>query len=146
MQANKVLIISMLCLCLLGCGGPENNESHEPPVIIKKVPGSPFNHVILTNESANRIGIKIVPLQIIFKPDTPQKVSIPYSAIIYGLHGETWVYIGIKSLVFVRMPVVIDHIEGNFAILASAPVGNYNIVSVGATELYGSEYIGNIQP
>ncbi len=122
---------------LAACESHQDDNTNTPsPVTLTKVAGSPFNTVTLSQEAAHRIGIQL----------TPMTNQIPYSAIIYGLHGETWVYKLVKPLTFVRMPVVIDHITGQVAVLSSAPPPNTQIVSIGATELYGSEYIGNIEP
>lgn len=72
--------------------------------------------------------------------------QIPYSAIIYGIHGETWIYTLIKPLTFMRAKVVVDHIDGDRAVLSEGPRANTAVVSVGASELYGAEYLGNIEP
>lgn len=169
------MLISSFFSLLAGCENrEEKNELNQPPATLVKVPGSQFNHVILSQEAADRIGIELVPLKelprqssntslpILSAPSTqqvsgsstqqvPQSVTamakqIPYSAIIYGLHGETWVYTLIKPLTFMRTPVVIDHIDGDLVVLSEGPMPNTQIVSVGATELYGAEYIGNIEP
>lgn len=166
MRATKLWMFSMVlgfCMLLLGCGGNNHEEPSKPPAILEKVPGTTFNRVILTKESVDRIGLQTVPLQLFTQPivmqtgipnptqtapiqNASQKFTVPYSAIIYGLQGESWVYIQIKPLVFMRFAVAIDHIEGDAAILTTAPPLNTQVVSVGASELYGSEYIGNIEP
>lgn len=168
-----VLFIIWFCLCMFsGCNQhKENDEAPEPSVTLSKVPNSTFNYVTLSQTALDRIGIELVPVkeyrtqanialpntqQTTATPITQQPTSlssmqqsakqVPYSAIIYGINGETWVYILVKSLTFVRAPVVIDHVTNDLAILSSGPPLNTLVVSIGATELYGSEYIGNIEP
>ncbi len=68
----------------------------------------------------------------------PRKV-VPYSAVLYDLHGETWVYTSPEPLVFVRHPVRIDYIEGELAVLSEGPPSDTEVVTVGAGELFGAE-------
>lgn len=68
-----------------------------------------------------------------------QRLVIPYAAVIYGLHGETWVYTNPSGLTYVRQPVEIDYIEGDLAVLSEGPSAGVQIVTVGASELFGAE-------
>lgn len=68
-----------------------------------------------------------------------QSRVVPYAAVIYGLRGETWVYTNPEPLVFVRVPIVIDYIEGDFAVLTEGPEAGTTVVTVGASELFGAE-------
>jgi hypothetical protein len=141
---KHIILLGMFFLLVIGCDRHNQvTDKEEKPVVIKKVAGSEFDHVILTQESVKRIGLETTAVKII--SSTPPKFAIPYSAIIYGLQGETWVYIVVKPLEFVRTPVEIDHIENGVVILTKPPPIPGEIVSVGASELFGSEYIGNIQ-
>lgn len=173
MQGKLWIIASLsaLALALTGCEHPQE-VSEKPPATVVPIPGSDLNEVVLSQEAYDRVGIELVSLKEAVKttsqatipsasatvtaavtsttPQTsPSAINIkevPYSAIIYGLHGETWVYTQIKPLTFVRTPVVIERIEGNIAMLSSGPTVDTQVVSVGASQLYGSEYIGNIEP
>ena len=69
---------------------------------------------------------------------TPGKV-IPYAAVIYDLHGETWVYTSPEPLVFVRHPIVVEYIEDDRAVLSEGPAAGTAVVIVGAAELFGVE-------
>jgi multidrug efflux system membrane fusion protein len=69
----------------------------------------------------------------------PQKV-VPYSSVIYDLHGDTWTYTSPESLTFVRHAISIDYIEGDVAILKDGPPSGATIVIVGAAELFGTEF------
>lgn len=70
--------------------------------------------------------------------DVPRKVA-PYAAVLYGVHGETWVYTNPEPLVFVRQPILIDYIEDDLAILSDGPEAGTDVVTVGAAELFGAE-------
>ena len=50
-----------------------------------------------------------------------QRAVIPYSAIIYGLNGETWIYTNPEPLTFIRQPVTVDYNEGGRVILSDGP-------------------------
>jgi hypothetical protein len=68
----------------------------------------------------------------------PVKV-VPYAALIYGVHGETWVYTNPELLVYVREPVVVDYIEGDQAVLTEGPPAGTLVVTAGGAELFGAE-------
>jgi hypothetical protein len=70
--------------------------------------------------------------------ETPHKV-VPYEAVLYGVQGETWVYSNPEPLVYVREPIVIDFIEGDLAFLSEGPQVGTAVVTVGASELFGTE-------
>jgi hypothetical protein len=70
--------------------------------------------------------------------ETLRKV-VPYQAVLYGVHGETWVYSEPEPLVYVRLPIVIDFIEGDLAYLSGGPEVGTAVVIVGAAELFGTE-------
>jgi hypothetical protein len=69
---------------------------------------------------------------------TQQKV-IPYAAVLYDTHGETWAYTRLEPLTFVRHPIVVDYIEGDLAVLSKGPPAGAEVVTAGAGELFGAE-------
>jgi hypothetical protein len=68
----------------------------------------------------------------------PKKV-VPYSAILYDLTGDTWVYTNPEPSVFVREQVDIERIDDDLAVLNSGPAAGTQVVTIGAAELYGAE-------
>jgi len=68
-----------------------------------------------------------------------QRMVIPYSAVIYGVNGETWVYVNPEPLVFVRQPIVIDYIDEDQAYLVEGPEVGATVVTMGVAELFGAE-------
>ena len=68
----------------------------------------------------------------------PRKI-VPYSAVIYGLQGDTWAYTNPEPLVFVRHRITIDYIEKDTAVLLDGPPAGTAVVTVGAAELFGVE-------
>ena len=68
----------------------------------------------------------------------PQKI-VPYSSVLYDVHGNTWVYTNPKPLVFVRHAITVDFIERDIAVLTDGPSVGTKVVSIGAAELIGAE-------
>jgi len=70
---------------------------------------------------------------------TKRKV-VPYSALIYDPHGDTWVYTSPTPRTFVRHEVEVDYIEGDVAVLDEGPPAGTVVATVGVAELYGTEF------
>jgi len=68
-----------------------------------------------------------------------ERLVLPYGAVIYGLNGETWAYINIDPLIYMREPITIDYIEGDTVVLLEGPPIGTEVVITGAAELYGVE-------
>lgn len=68
-----------------------------------------------------------------------QQKIIPFAAVIYGVHGETWVYTNPEPLVYIREPIVIDFIQDEWAVLSDGPEVGKAVVTVGGAELFGTE-------
>ena len=67
------------------------------------------------------------------------RLVLPYASVIYGPTGATWTYTNVEPLVFVRHSITIDYIDGDVAVLIDGPAIGTEVVTVGATELYGTE-------
>lgn len=129
-----VLVIALLFKGIKKSDIPANIE----PAKAESVLGIAFKHVTLTAKAAERLGIETVSVseEWIMRSDSVQKV-VPYASVIYGLHGETWLYINIEPLVFVRYLISIDYIYGSSAVLLVGPPPGTKVVTVGVAELYG---------
>jgi RND family efflux transporter MFP subunit len=67
---------------------------------------------------------------------------IPFSAVVYDIHGGTWVYENSSAGVFTRRRVEIENTENGMAILARGPTAGTKVVTEGAAELFGIEFGG----
>ena len=85
------------------------------------------------------IGAEKVLVEVSLKGGGMRKI-IPYSALIYEINGDTWVYTSPEARVFVRARVVADYVDGNRAVLTEGPPSGTQVVSIGATQLYGAEF------
>lgn len=118
-------------LLLSACGGqiPVTGDKVAPSKL-EKIEGTDLSRVILTEKAAERIGIETA---------SATGTTVPYAAVIYDIEGNTWIYTSPEPLTFVREPVVIDHIEGDMAVLKESLPSNLNVVTVGVAELWGTE-------
>ena len=113
-------------------------EDQSEPAKVEPIEGTDFSWVFLTERAAERLDIKTVLLRE-EEVDGEQRLVVPYSAVIYGLNGETWVYVGPETLTYVRESITVDYIEGDLVILSDGPAVGTNVVTVGVPELYGAE-------
>ncbi|HKH61348.1 MAG TPA: efflux RND transporter periplasmic adaptor subunit [Flavitalea sp.] len=67
---------------------------------------------------------------------------IPYSAILYDIHGGTWIYENNGPGVYVRRRVELQRVEGSVAVLNRGPKAGSKIVTAGAAEIFGTEFGG----
>jgi len=86
-----------------------------------------------------RLGVTI-PLN-----DAKQGVTVPRSAVVYDVHGGTWVYEVIGPRTYVRRRVVVRYIVKDDAVLEDGPSGkkfvqeSTRVVVEGTQELFGAE-------
>ena len=127
-----LILASLLTACAPAATGKEEGVK---PVTLEPVAGTDLNHVILTADAAKRLDIQTAAVH----DGGTQGTVIPYDAVLYEANGNTWVYVSLEPLVFVRQAIVIDHIKGNEAFLSEGPDSGAMVVTLGAAELYGSE-------
>lgn len=122
-------------LALSGCEKPAESAITLPARVVP-IEGSDLHQVILTEEAAQRIDVQTAPVL----ESSPDRVTVPVSAVVYDANGVTWVYTQVAPLTFVRQRVSIVHVTGGIALLQSGPSPGVQIVVVGAAELLGVEY------
>ncbi len=69
-----------------------------------------------------------------------EQLTIPYSAVIYGIEGGVWTYTSAGPLTFVRAPIRVAAVQGNVAVLSKGPPAGTEVVTVGGEELLGTEF------
>jgi hypothetical protein len=92
----------------------------------------------LTETAAQRLGLQTAAISEAEVGGRMQTV-VPYAAVFYGLHGETWLYTNPDPLVFVRQPITIGDIVGDVGVLLEGPPVGTQVVTAGAAELFGVE-------
>jgi len=117
-------------LLLSACGAKSPASEKVVPSKLEPIEGTDLSKVILTEKAAERIGVETV---------SASGTEVPYAAVIYDIEGNTWIYTNPEPLTFVREQIVIDHIEGDTAFLTESLSGELTVVTVGVSEIYGTE-------
>lgn len=65
--------------------------------------------------------------------------NIPYSAVIFDVYGNSWVYIQQSKNIYTRKRVFIEQVSGQRAFLSAGPPVGAQVVSNGALELFALE-------
>lgn len=148
-----VAVLIIVALLQLAACGPApassiSNESGEgagAPARVEHIAGTSLSRVLLTAQAAKRLGIQTTPVRDAQVGGKLRKV-VPYSAVLYDLHGETWVYTSPSPLTYVRASIAVDSIDGDLAVLSEGPPSGTAVVTVGTPELYGTEFEGGLEP
>ena len=136
---NLLIVLALLSASLLSaCGPAAAPEEEVKPITLEPIAGTNRNHLTLTEEAAERLGLETVPV-VAQQVDGADRLVIPYAALLYDPTGQTWVYVREAPLVFMRQTVTVDTIEGDQVILSEGPKAGTNVVTLGSTELFGSE-------
>jgi len=135
-QLVTVIAVVAILPALAGCRAAASEPvTKAEPAHVEHVEGSEISAVTLTARAAERLGIVTVPARA-----SGSGVVIPYSAVLYEADGTTWAYVQEGDLRYIRHALEIETIEGEDAMLVSGPPAGAAVVSVGATELYGTEF------
>jgi len=139
---NKIAWISVslviTSMFLGACGSVAVEEETERPVTLEPIAGTDLNRLTLTEKAAERLGLETVPVST-QEMDGAERMVIPYAALLYDPSGQAWVYVNVEPLVFVRQEITVDSIDGDEVFLSEGPEAGATVVTLGATELFGSE-------
>lgn len=121
---------------LSGCQEVESpaTESGYQPAKVEEVDGGDAVQVTFTQDGAARVG-----LQRAAAVTVDGQTVVPYAALIYDGQGVPWVYTALDELTFRRVQVEVDRIEGSRVFLSGGLPAGSRVVTVGATEVYGTE-------
>ena len=130
------LIAGALALALGGCTQVEEFESTSEPTSVQPIKGQDdIQQVTFTADAARRVDLTTATVRA-----TGRLTSIPYAALIYNEDGDTFTYVNRKPLVFVRVPIAIDHIADGRVLLRHGPRLGTRVVTTGAAEVYSAEF------
>jgi len=113
-------------------------EGDSPPARVERVKATGLRRVILTARAVERLGLTTVPIAAV-NGAAPQTV-VPYAAVLYDPSGDTWVYTSAKPRTYERARITVDRIDEDRAYLSASPPVGTPVVSVGAAEVYGTEF------
>lgn len=146
--AALIILGLQLSACALAPASSVDSGSSEgvgQQARIEPIKGTNLNRVILTAGATKRLDIQTTQVRDI-QIGGIQREAVPYSAIMYDLHGQVWVYTNPAPLTFVRASVAVDYIDGGQAILLQGPPSGTTVVTVGVPELFGTEFEGGLEP
>jgi hypothetical protein len=136
--AGLVLIAGVVSLSACGeasSGYDYETASHHVPAKLEPIKGTDVQRVIFDAEAAERVGLKTAPIR-----QDGQETVIPYNAVIYGADGNTYAYTAPEPLTYVRQEINIDRVAGDSVMLSDGPPTGTEVVTVGAAEVYGTEF------
>src|SRR5690348_10938621 len=116
--------LGLVALSLAGCAkaaAPEQNSDRAARVVA--VAGTSLHQVTLSAEAVTRLGVQTTAVL----PGKPER--IPFVAVIYDPQGRSWAYAVTGERTYQRVPVVIDRIDGDTAVLKSGPAVGIPIVT-----------------
>ena len=119
--------------CAPSSSGP---AATEPPVVVEENAETGLKRLSLSALAAQRLGIATAAVT--SAPDGGG-LAVPYDAILYDEHGETWTYTSPEERVFVRAPIVVETIADGVAVLSDGPPVGTSVVTVGTAFLWGVE-------
>jgi hypothetical protein len=136
-RATALALLAIAPALALGaCAEAEPAEtSHYEPAKLAAIKDSDVKQVTFTAEGAKRVGLEFGEVR-----STEGGPVIPYASILYDAKGSTFTYTSPKPLTFVRQEIVVRRIDGNNVQLAKGPPIGTKVVTVGATEVLGSEF------
>jgi hypothetical protein len=156
-----VIVVIVLGPSLVGCSkapaekGSLGGQDAQPATLIA-VPGSDLHRVVLTARAVAQVGIQTTPVRALTgvtpaatvaahsagnaSPGVGTMTAIPVTAVIYDPQGASWTYTIPAERTYLRVPIVVDRVDGVTADLSSGPAVGTPVVSQGADELLGVEY------
>jgi len=140
--ALVLVLVAVGSIQLFGAGAATSAEEAENTgATLEPVKGTDLVRVRVSPLAAHRLGLKtdFVRGTKLVRSGTPMR-SVPYSSLLYDDQGETWIYRAVEPLLFVRTRVDVDLIDGARVILSGGPALGTKVATVGAAELYGSEF------
>jgi hypothetical protein len=117
----------------------EADGATSEPATVEHVAGSDVSRLTLTAQAVDRLGIETAPVRRATVEGRARTV-VPYGAVLYDATGATWVYVTREPRSYLRERITVDDIEDGRAVLTDGPPVGTAVVSVGAAELYGTEF------
>jgi hypothetical protein len=127
--------VALVLAALLGCSEVDDaSTGGYEPARLARVGDSGLKRVTFTAEGARRTGLRTATVR-----RSGRHRVVPYDALIYDGEGRSYVYLSLEPLTFVRAGVEVDRVERDRVLLTDGPPAGSEVVTVGATEVYGAE-------
>ena len=136
--AGFMLVAGVVSLSACGeasTGYDYETASHHEPAKLEPIKGTDVQRVIFDAEGARRVDLQTVPIR-----QAGQNKVIPYKSVVYDADGNAYAYTAPEPLTFVRQEIDVDHVAGDSAVLSAGPPAGTEVVTVGAAQVYGTEF------
>ena len=90
-------------------------------------------------DGANLASGQRLMVEVSLAGDEGTRLVVPYSSLIYDIYGDTWVYTNPEPRHYLRVPVLVDYIQGENVVLVDGPAAGTTVVTVGVAELHGTD-------
>jgi multidrug efflux pump subunit AcrA (membrane-fusion protein) len=136
MAAAALMMLAALLLSACKEVETESAAGYEPAKLeaIKGAKEDDAKRITFTKEGAARTDLKTGKVRRV-----GEQTVMPYTALLYNDEAKPFVYTSPKPLSYLRAPVTVDRIEGQRVYLSDGPPAGTTVVTVGATEVYGTE-------
>ena len=140
LAACAALVLIAAGISLSACGEASTGydyetASHHEPAKLEPIKGTDVQRVIFDAEAAERVGLQTAPIR-----QNGEGKIMPYAALIYDAEGNAYAYTAPEPLTFVRKEIKIDRVDGDSVELSAGPPAGTEVVTVGAAEVYGTEF------
>lgn len=129
--------LAALAILTSACSEKTSTEA-QPPAVVEPIDDERAR-VEFTEKAMDRTGVEFSEVSTT-TVEGVERLSVPYSAVIYHFDGTAWTYTNPEPRVFVREAVDVLEVNGDTAVLNSGPAPGTSVASVGAAEIYGTEF------
>jgi hypothetical protein len=136
-----IAVAVLCCLSVSSCrqASTEDEAGDSKPVTIEKAAGQPTK-LTLTERAVDRLGLLTSPVRrATLERGGGTGTAIPFTALLFDKKGKAATYLVVGPRVYTRSPVVVDHYDGDLAVLTSGPPVGASVVTAGSAELSGAE-------
>lgn len=133
--STTVAVVASALLGLGGCADGSAEAEADEPYAIESIDGD-GTRIRIEHEAVEQLGISTTVL------GAPANGldALPYTALLYGPDGATYVYTSPEDDTFDRHSVTVDHVEGGTAYVSEGPAEGTPVVTQGGAELTGMEF------
>lgn len=139
-RGSRRVLATSLTLLVVGASLSSCSEVEQAagggyqPARLDPVEGTDVKRVTFTEEAVERTGLRTATVR-----RSGRHLVVPYAAVIYNGRGRSFVYTRQAPRTFLRRAVAIDRIDRDRVLLSRGPSPGSAVVSVGATQVYGTE-------
>jgi len=139
-RSRWLVVVPMLVgVQLAGCRSEAHTAEHVEPAHVEPIDGTDLSRITLTDEAMERVDVHLGAVTA-SRIGGRERMVVSYGAIIYDIHGGTWVYTSPEPNTFVRAPIDVEYIDGDMAVLNDGPSVGTQVVTVGGGILHGTEF------